>query len=151
GTLNQAEQAVLAYRQKMHMVDAGVNGETVYQQQLRVLNAQLTAATLARVTEENRAARVKQMVASGTPPSAADLPGSTMIQDLLEQEATARQRLDDLGSNLGGQNPQLAPARAALASVRAAVGAQMHNAVVTTQANAAAAGRIEQDLRTRLD
>jgi polysaccharide biosynthesis transport protein len=151
GTLNQAEQAVLAYRQKMHMVDAGVNGETVYQQQLRDLNTQLTAATLARVTEENRAARVKQMVAGGTPPSAADLPGSSMIQDLLEQETTARQRLEDIGSNLGSQNPQLAPAKAALASLRAAVSTQMRNAVVTTQANAAAAARIEQDLHSRLD
>lgn len=149
--LTQAEQAVVAYRQKIRLVDLGANGETVSQQQLRDLGTQLTAASLARINEESRAARVKQMVAAGIAPSAADIPGSTIIQDLQEQETVARQRLSDVGSTVGSQNPQLESPRAALASIQAALAAQMRNAVTTTQASAAAAVRLEQDLKIRFD
>jgi polysaccharide biosynthesis transport protein len=149
--LNRAEQAVIAYRQQTHLVDAAANGETIYQQQLRELGTQLTAARLARTTEETRAARVRQMVASGIPPSAADVPGSTLIQDLLEQEINARQHLNDLMSTLGSQNPQFGPAKAALSSAQQALATQMRNAVATSQASASAAAALEEDLKDRFD
>jgi uncharacterized protein involved in exopolysaccharide biosynthesis/molybdopterin-guanine dinucleotide biosynthesis protein len=149
--LNQAEQAVLAYRQKMQIVEAAANGETIYQQQLRDLNTQVSAATVARIIAESRAARVRQMVNNGTPPSAADDPGSTLIQDLVEQEVSARQHLADQTSTMGSQNPQLGSARAAVSSAQAALSAQMRNAVATTQAAAVAAEGLEQNLKTRFD
>src|SRR5262249_25735578 len=95
--------------------------------------------------------RVQQLVTAGVSPAAGDVPGSTAIQELLIQEATARQRLSDIGSNLGSENPQLAPARAALAAVQSALSKQMRDAVATTQAAARAAEQLELDLRKRLD
>ena len=149
--LRQTEAEITAFRQKMKLLETGANGETVQQQQLRDINTQLSAATLERLNEENRLARVRQIIASGGIPSAADLQGAPIIQNLLDREAAARQALSEATARLGPRHPDVVRARAALAEVQAALRAQLGKAVPLTAANLEATKHTESDLRSRFE
>jgi uncharacterized protein involved in exopolysaccharide biosynthesis len=149
--LRQTEGDITAFRQQMKLLETGANGETVQQQQLRDINTQLSAAALERLNEEGRLARVRQIIASGGIPSAADLQGAPIIQNLLDREAAARQTLSDAAARLGPRHPDVVRARAVLAEVQAALRAQLGKAVPLTAANLEATRRTEGDLKTRFE
>ncbi len=147
----EADEAVVAFRKRTGMLDVGPNGENVQQQLLRELSAQLSAASLGRLNEENRLTRVRRVIAAGGTPSAADLQGTPLIQSLAAQEATARKELSELTSSLGPGHPKVARAQAALAELRRGLRTAMGQAISTIEADVAAATRAEKDLKAQLE
>jgi polysaccharide biosynthesis transport protein len=147
----EADEALAAFRKRTGLLDVGPNGENVQQQQLRDLNAQLSAASLARLNEENRLTRVRRVIAAGGTPSAADLQGIPLIQSLATQEAAARKELSELTASLGPGHPNVARAQAALSQLRGSLRTAMGQAVSTIEADVAAAMRAEKDLKAQLE
>ena len=68
--LREAEAAIAAFRERTGMLeaggaDAGGDAENVQQQQLRALTSQFNAASLTRLNEERRLARVQDLLRTG--------------------------------------------------------------------------------------
>ncbi len=148
--IRQAESAISSFRASTGLVSTGPGGEGVRQQQLRELAAQVSAASLARINQENRLARVRKIVADGGVPSASDIQGSPQLQRLIENAASARRQVGDLSAKFGEKFPDLIRAREGLADIDRQIELELERAVQVVEADVAAARRNEADLRARL-
>ncbi|MEJ1978048.1 MAG: polysaccharide biosynthesis tyrosine autokinase [Acetobacteraceae bacterium] len=148
-TLSDAEDMVEAYRAQSGLLELGTS-ENLDQQQLRNLSAQLSAAVLARTDAEAKLARMQDLERSGEVPSAADLQGSPLVQNLVERQAAARKDLATMLAKFGVSHPAVIQAQAGLASTNAALATELRRAVSIVQGDVAAAQRTEADVRQRL-
>ncbi|WP_270933772.1 GumC family protein [Falsiroseomonas oryzae] len=154
--LRQAEAEIDAFRTETGLLEPGRpdgNGdsENVPQQRLRALSQQLNAATLARINEERRLARVQDLIAAGTIPSASDVPGLPLFSLLLDRESTARRELSEASARFGSRHPDVRQAQAGLAEIRGRLQAEVARAVTIISGELATARRLEEDLQRRLD
>jgi uncharacterized protein involved in exopolysaccharide biosynthesis len=152
-TLREAEDAITAFRDRTGMLDAGranSDAENVPQQNLRALASQVTAASLARLNEERRSARVQELLKAGAIPSFTDL-NSPLLALLVEREALVRRELGELMSRLGPRHPDVLQAQAGISDIRSRVSAEVNRAVSVITSDLAAARQLEDDLKGRLD
>jgi succinoglycan biosynthesis transport protein ExoP len=152
--LRAAEAEVAAFRERNGMlgtVSDTSNPESVSQQQLQEVTAQLATANLARINEERRLARVQELMRSGQLPSAADLQSSPLIATLLEREAIARRELGEKQASFGSRHPSVIEARAGIADLRARIDAETRRTVQVIAGDLSAARATEADLGRRLE
>lgn len=150
----EAEADIAAFRKQTGVLEPGrldADAENVQQQQLRALTSQLTAASLARLNEERRLARVQELLKTGHLPSAVDLQGSPLISALIDREATARRELGELLSRFGSRHPNVRQAQAGIADLRSRIDAEVKRAVSVIGSDLAAARQMEEELKERLD
>jgi succinoglycan biosynthesis transport protein ExoP len=152
--LRAAEAEVAAFRERNGMlgtVSDTSNPESVSQQQLQEVTAQLATANLARINEERRLARVQDLLRSGQLPSAIDLQSSPLIATLLEREAIARRELGEKQASFGSRHPSVIEARAGIADLRARIDAETRRTVQVIAGDLSAARATEADLGRRLE
>jgi succinoglycan biosynthesis transport protein ExoP len=152
--LRAAEAEVAAFRERNGMlgtVSDTSNPESVSQQQLQEVTAQLATANLARINEERRLARVQELLRSGQLPSAIDLQSSPLIATLLEREAIARRELGEKQASFGSRHPSVIEARAGIADLRARIDAETRRTVQVIAGDLSAARATEADLGRRLE
>ncbi|WP_380068472.1 GumC family protein [Dankookia sp. GCM10030260] len=150
--LRASEADIAAFRNRTGLMEAGTNdGESVQQQQLRTLAAQVAAANLTRLNEERRVARIEEVARSGQVPSPADLPGASLIPVLLDREVAARRELSEALSRLGSRHPTVLQAQAGLADLRGRLDAEVRRAVVVAQSELAAIRHTETGLRQQME
>jgi polysaccharide biosynthesis transport protein len=147
--LSEAENTVEAYRAQSGLLELGTS-ENLDQQQLRNLSAQLSTAVLARGDAETKLARMQELEKGGKVPSAADLQGSPLVQNLVERQAAAQRDFTAMLAKVGINHPAAVQARAGLAAINTALAAELRHAVSVVQGDVAAAQRTEYDVRERV-
>ncbi|MBX6740952.1 MAG: hypothetical protein IRY87_02740 [Acetobacteraceae bacterium] len=154
--LRRVEAEIAAFRAETGLLepgrpDIGGASENVDQQRLRTLTQQLNAASLARLGEERRLARVQEIIASGSLPSSTDIPGLPLVAALLDREATLRREMSEASARFGPRHPDVRQAQAGLAEIRGRLHAELERALKVIRGDVAAARRLEEDLQRRLD
>lgn len=149
--LRDAEASVAEQREKTGLLEFRGDGERLDQQQIRDVAAQLSASSLARITEEARLARVQELQRAGTVLSSVDLQSYPMVQQLVARESTARKDLADIQSRFGPRHPAVLQAQAGLAEIGQALAKEVERALSVLEASAETARRTEQTLKERLD
>jgi uncharacterized protein involved in exopolysaccharide biosynthesis/Mrp family chromosome partitioning ATPase len=147
--LADAEEAIAAFRQRSGFVEASAEGASLQQEQLRSVAAQLSAATLARISEETRLRRARDAVAAGQVPSAADLSGSPLIQRLVEAEAGAARELAHLSAAYGARHPSVSRATGNLEEAQLHLQAEVAKAIAGIENDVEAARFAESALQAR--
>lgn len=111
--VRDAELAVREYREKHGLIES--RGETVTEQQLAGINAQLVTAQVERSQAEARLRAAR----SGNPEGLRDVEGATILSQLRSEEAILRRREAEMASRYGPRHPQMVNIRAERADVQA--------------------------------
>lgn len=152
--LAAADADVAAFRVKTGVLgsalEAPIDPENVARQQLLDVTAQLSAATLARMAEERRLARVQEMLQLNQVPSANDLQGSPLIAQLVEREAAAVRELREQQERFGPRHPTVLESQAGITDLRRRLRSELTRTVAVISSDFAAARSSEANLERRL-
>lgn len=149
--LKTAEAAVAAYREKAGLADLGGQNDNLPQQQLREFAVQLNAASLSRIAEEGKLARIESLARVGAAGSAAELQAMPLVQAAAQREATAQRDVLELQTRFGPLHPAMQQAEATLADAKAALAAEIDRGVASLRAKLRSTIAMEKDLRDRVE
>lgn len=118
GKVQEAEQKIATYRANTGLLPTS-DTNTLANQQLNDISAELTRVRGERTTAEARAENVRSGLAAGRDAQTmGDIIGSPVIQRLKEQEAQIQSQLFDLRTSLLENHPRLKGLRGQLAGVQ---------------------------------
>lgn len=150
-SLENAEERIRDFRRDTGFLEAGAGGPGLQEQRLRDLNTQLSAATLTRIQQETRLARVREVASSGNIPAASDIAGSPAVQSLIQNEVAAKQEVDRLAASLAARHPLLTRARSELEDVQQRLAEEVGRAMAVISGDVASARAAEEELRGQVD
>jgi succinoglycan biosynthesis transport protein ExoP len=147
--VSASERLVEAFKKETGLV--GETSSSVVAQQLTELNTQLILASAKRTEVEARYKRLREMIASSNVDSTAEVLGSSMIQNLREQEVTLLRRVGELSQEYGEKHPRMINLRAEIADLRGKIKGEIAKIIDNVRGEVEVAQVREQSLRRNLE
>ena len=149
-TLRSADREIQAFREANGLLDTPPDGISVQQQQLLDLNSRLSGVTASLASQTARLARARDMIANETVPSASDLAGSPIVQQLIAEDHAAKQQVTKLSNDLGEKHPLVAQAHANLREAEARLWDELRKAIAVIETDVGAAEAEKDSIQSRI-
>ncbi|CAN7433388.1 GumC family protein [Bosea sp. LjRoot237] len=148
--LGRIDKEIESFRVRTGFVELGQDGADIQQQQLRDMLTQLNTISATRLAEETRLQRAQVSLAAGNIPQTSDLGGSSVVQQLLDEEGKARRALDEMVAVSGERHPAVQRLRLSLTAVQERLQKQLAQSVANIETDVAAARSAEAALHERV-
>ncbi len=151
----KAQDAVERYKAENHITEVvGPQGSgviSVLDQQIGALNTQLVQAHTDVAQAEANLARVRSLVSSGHAADVTQVVGSTLIGQLIQQQAELIERQADMSTRYGPDHPKMLELQAEKHDLDAKIKEEINHVVGTAENDVAVAHAREISLQASLD
>jgi uncharacterized protein involved in exopolysaccharide biosynthesis/Mrp family chromosome partitioning ATPase len=148
--LTEADRAVQDFREKYGFIETGGAGAGVEEQQMSELTTQLNAATSDRLAQSMRLQRIKDTIAAGQLPSAADVAEATVLAGLIDSKLAAEREIATQTTAYGAKHPSVTRAQSALADIKRQIDEELTRLISTIEDDVASAVAVEDELKARV-
>jgi len=145
-----AEVAVEQFRGKTDSFNSGAQKQTLNEQQLGELTAELSRAQAARSESEARARSAVEMARGGAGEVLPDVQRSPLIQNLVQQRVRAERQIAEVSATLLPGHPRMQQLNADLAGLKKQIAAEVAKIVDGLGKEAKVAAERETSIKKRL-